>query len=114
MSLDLSKCAARNKDGSFDLDKTLSRVREAVIKFNALQENDLSVIEAKVDAVFAQHPGCTMSLQALTGFVLRDLNASPDNWGTLSKRVAEYVKSYENSRFSIKVGKGITRLPPAV
>jgi hypothetical protein len=114
MSLDLSKSIKFNSDRSIDLDATLSRVKDAVVKYNTLRTNDLDTVAATVDAVFAQYPGACLSTDALVGFVLRQLGATPETWGTLSKRTIEYVKSYENSRFSIKVGKGITRLPPAV
>jgi hypothetical protein len=109
-TLDLTKAVKYNADRSVDIPATLERVQAAAEKFNVSRENDLTVIEAKVDAVFAQYPGATLSMDSLVGFVLRELNATPKTWAMLDKRVREYVASYKNSRFTIEVGKGVARI----
>ena len=111
-TLDLSRAVKYNADRSVDVEATLARVKSACETHNLSRENDLDKIAAVVDAVFADHPGATMSMDALTGFVLRQLNATPTSWGMLSKRTQDYVRSFENSKFSIKVGRGVSRIPP--
>lgn len=114
--IDLSKSLVyTSKDRTtIDVESTLTRVRAACEKQNASKEFDLTVVGARVDALFDQYPDANMGMDFIKSQVLGLLKATPTTHAMLGERVETYIKSYENSKFTIKRGVGVSRVRPQV
>jgi len=95
--------------GSVDVEATVSNFRSALVKHLAERETEQATIALAVHAVFDKNRGQVISMPALTGLALQELNAQPENFAALTDRVQEYVRDHSKgdaSLFVIAKGKG--------
>lgn len=119
MNISISNYAVRSVDGGIDHEATLAKFAGDLLAFEVEQEEEASTIGAAVHALFDQFRGARLNMPYLTGEVLRRLNATPDNYKTLTEKVQGFVRSqsqgesfddgtveYPQSVFVIGKGKG--------
>lgn len=111
------------EDGIVNEEKSVEKFRSAMLKHIAESETELATIATAVGAVFDQYKGASINMPALCNFALGRLNAQPENYKSLSDRVAQYVrdnaqgkdltpkgqkeKVWENSSSLFVISKGV-------
>lgn len=93
MGIIISSYVVRSSNGSIDHEATLSKFAGDLLAYEAEQEQESSVIGGAVHALFDQFKGARLNVPYLTGEVLRRLNATPENYKTLTEKVQNFVRS---------------------
>ena len=119
MNIMLSIALVRGVDGSIDQDACLAGCKTAITKYVAERETEEATIALAVNDLFDEHKGARLNMPYVQNEALRRLNVQPENFKTLSERVAQYVRdhaqgekaedgSFErpDSLFLINKGKG--------
>ena len=117
--INISNYAVRSDEGGIDHEATLAKFAGDLLAFEVEQEAEASTIGAAVHALFDQFKGARLNMPYLTGEVLRRLNATPENYKTLTEKVQNFVRNqaqgesledgsveYPGSTFIIGKGKG--------
>lgn len=106
--INVSEYVVRN-GGSVDIEASVDKFRSALTVHLAERETQQATIADAVHTVFDKNKGTVISMPALTGLALQELNAQPENFTVLSERVQEYVRENaqgDSSTFIIAKGKG--------
>lgn len=106
--MNINEYVVRN-GGSVDVEASVAKFTSALAVHLAERETQQATIASAVHTVFDKNMGTVISMPALTGLALQELNAQPENFSVLSDRVQEYIR--ENSKgdastFIIAKGKG--------
>lgn len=99
-------------DGSVDHTATHNKLTAMITEFELRNKDEDTLAARAVSAVFDKYKGSTMSTDACLGFAMRDLQVTPDNWGTMETAMKRYLKANTGSRgslFGTGRGKGIWR-----
>lgn len=80
-------------DGSVDVAASQAAFASALTKRVAELETESTVIGEEVLAILADRKGQPIVLPTLCSMVASRLNAQPENFATLTKRVADYVRA---------------------
>lgn len=111
-NININNYVVRSVHGGIDHEATLAKFAGDLLAFEVEQEAEQSTIGTAVHALFDQFKGARLNLPFLTGEVLRRLNATPDNYRSLTEKVQGFVRSRsqeetgETSVFVIGKGKG--------
>lgn len=79
-----------DENGNIDYMKSGEKYLSQLKAFEGLIEADESAVKNAVAAVFDKYKGTNVT--KVSAFILRELNPSPDTYGEMEKRVAEYLK----------------------
>lgn len=96
-------------DGSIDTAASTAAFGKALSLHIAERETQDKEIGEAVSALFDRYPGQKIAMPAVASMAAQSLNAQPENFKTLSDRVAEYVRANsksDDSLFVINKGKG--------
>lgn len=109
MNINLGSYVVRGAAG-IDMEATLEKFAGDLATWEAQREAEASTVAGAVHAVFDASPGTALTKKWIVNQAVRSLNATPDTWGTLEKRVEDYLKT--SGQFSAEVGRGggFTRL----
>lgn len=103
--MDLSSYVKRAADGSVDQDSTVAQFKSDLATFVTESAEEQSNIASAVNAVFDKNLGQRITMPALCAAAAAELNAQPQNWQSITEKVAAYVRS-NTQDFSIAKGKG--------
>ena len=109
MNIDINSYSVRFSDGSIDHDATCEKFASDLLRFEELKDAENQVLAGHVHALFEQFKGARLNMPYLTGEILRRLNATPENYKTLSDKIQNWVRANsegENAAFIISRGKG--------
>lgn len=106
---------ARDEDGSINEARTTanfvallaSTVAGTVApEAEAVDPEENALIASAVSAIFDEHLGKAITMPTVSGMVCSALNAQPENYSTLNKRVLEYLRtnSGEGGEFVVRKG----------
>lgn len=107
-NINVAEYVVRN-GSSIDVEASVAKFRSALDVHVAERETELSVIAEAVHAVFDKNRGDAIAMPTLTGLTLQNMNAQPSNFGTLTERVQDYIRSSskgDKPTFVITKGKG--------
>jgi hypothetical protein len=104
-------------NGSVDVSATEAAFSSALALYISERETQNEQIASAVSAVFDEHLGKTITMPVLQSLACGKLAALPDNYKSLSDRVATYVREQNGNTFRITKGKGggvarLADLPP--
>jgi hypothetical protein len=109
MDIVFSSYVVRFTDGSVDHDSTLEKFASDLLRFEEIQDKENATVGKAVHALFDQYKGAKLNTPFVIGEVLSKLNAQPENYKTLSNKIADFLKSQsqgDNSTFVVSKGKG--------
>jgi hypothetical protein len=101
-----------------DLESNIAAFRAAYENHMSEKELEDTTIGTAVNAVFDKFPSAGINLPALSSMVAGNLNSQPENFKSLSKKVADYVRansqgkklsddSFENPNSAFVITKGV-------
>lgn len=103
-TLNLSSFVTRNTDGSIDVQQTHVKFTNELNKLIQTEKADGEVIAQAVEKVWKDNPDQkTFPMPALVHYALQNLEYSPESYGDLSERVANYIRAKSNM---YRIGKG--------
>ena len=108
----LATYCVRDEKGSIDVDATVAKFRADVLRHQVERETEQATIGTAVHAVFDEYPGASLNMPYVQSQTLSKLNAQPENFKALGKRVQRFIQeNAANERsagmtFRIAKGKG--------
>ena len=120
MSISLTVALVTGDDGRINQDASVEAFRSALVRRTAELETEEVQIAQAVNDLFDQYMGTSINVPAVCSMAAQKLNVQPENFATISERVASYVRSHsqetknedgtttlhEDSMFVIAKGKG--------
>lgn len=91
-------------NGSVDREATIAKFSGDLAAWEADREADNAAIGVAVHTLFDRHLGKRIPMPFLTGEVLKALSAQPDNYKSLTEKVADYIRT--SPEFDTAKGKG--------
>lgn len=104
MNINIGSYVVRGSDGTVDHEATLHKFAGDLSKYEANRETEAGALAGVIHAIFDENLGKHLGKKWFISEALRRLNATPDNWSTLEKRLETFLK--ESPEFDSAVGKG--------
>lgn len=102
----MDKFTKRGSNGEVDVAASATAYADALTAWSAENEIPSEKIAAAVNAVLDRHPG-TISVPSLLSFAVQEMEATPETYGVLTKRVHAYVTGQkEAGLLFVTKGKG--------
>jgi hypothetical protein len=86
-------------DGVVSVDASVTKFRDAILKFTATRESEDGLVQECLAGVFATYPGAKLNVPAITSMTIQAMGkrnpdmTNPALYGMLTKRVGEVLKS---------------------
>lgn len=104
MNINISNYIVRSANGSIDHEASLAKFAGDLLKWEADREVEREVIAGAVHALFDRHLGKRLTTPYVVSEALKSLNAQPENYKTLTEKVAEFLRT--SPEFDTTKGKG--------
>ena len=92
-TLSLHSLAERAADGTIDEKSTMLKFQGILRQYIAERSTEDETIAEAVHAVFDEHKGTSINMDAVASFALPKLNVQPENFNYLKGRVLDYVRA---------------------
>ena len=94
MSISLTVALVTGDDGRINQDASVEAFRSALVRRTAELETEEVQIAQAVNDLFDQYMGTSINVPAVCSMAAQKLNVQPENFATISERVASYVRSH--------------------
>lgn len=110
MKINVADYVVRGSDGSISHEETIAKFAKDLANYTAQRELEADTIGVVVHGLFNQYLGRRLSTDYVVSEALKSLQATPDNFKTLTMRIKEYIKSSPDFDTLKGPGNGVGRI----